>query len=239
MTACIVLTALGACVLIWYIREKLRAYSVKALLLKAAVSTLFVAVGFCGWYTATRLRGMAAPMGALTVLGLVLGLQGDVWLDLKYVFPEKNAPFTYAGFAAFGVGHVLFLTGLLTQFYLPGNLWRLLVPFVLGGLLSLANLALERPMKLHYGRMKPVCLVYGFLLFSTVLTAGSLALLHGWQEQTLNLFFLGAILFALSDLVLSGTYFGKGRERPRDLIANYVLYYGGQFLIAFSLLFLS
>ena len=54
----------------------------------------------------------------------------------------------------------------------------------------------------------------------------------------LNLFFIGAVLFALSDLVLSGTYFGVGKDRPADLIANYLLYYPAQYLIALSLLFL-
>ena len=29
-----------------------------------------------------------------------------------------------------------------------------------------------------------------------------------------------------------------GKERPVDIISNYILYYGGQFLIAYSLLFL-
>ena len=71
------------------------------------------------------------------------------------------------------------------------------------------------------------------------LTAGSLALAHGWRETTLNLFFIGAVLFAVSDLVLSGTYFGEGKERPVDFILNYVAYYGGQFLIAFSLYYLK
>ena len=45
------------------------------------------------------------------------------------------------------------------------------------------------------------------------------------------------MLFAISDLVLSGTYFGKGKERPIDLLLNYLFYYGAQFVIAWSLLF--
>ena len=93
-------------------------------------------------------------------------------------------------------------------------------------------------MKLHYGKMKGIVIGYGVLLFSTVLLSGSLAMANGWQNPTLNLFFAGGVLFALSDLVLSGTYFGVGKERPVDIISNYILYYGGQFLIAYSLLYL-
>ena len=81
--------------------------------------------------------------------------------------------------------------------------------------------------------------VYGVLLFSTVAISGSLALLYGWKETTPDLFFAGALLFALSDLVLSGTYFGQGKDRPVDIILNYASYYPAQFLIAASLLFLS
>ena len=66
-----------------------------------------------------------------------------------------------------------------------------------------------------------------------------LALAHGWRETTLNVFFAGSILFAISDLILSGTYFGEGRERPVDLALNYLTYYGGQFLIASSLVALA
>ena len=236
MTVCMILLGLGALALVWYVREKIRAYSVKALFLKALVSTFFLSVAVCGWYTATGLRGLQ-PLGVFVLLGLLLGLLGDVWLDAKYVFPEKDVPFTYAGFASFGAGHVLFIVGLLLQ-YSDGRPWTLLLPFLLALLLSLGNTALEKPMKLRFGKMKPVVIVYGFLLFSMLLTAGAQALLHGWQVPTLNLFFIGGALFTLSDLVLSGTYFGEGKERPVDLIANYVLYYGGQFLIALSLLFL-
>jgi uncharacterized membrane protein YhhN len=171
-------------------------------------------------------------------MGLLLGLTGDVWLDLKFVYPRHDGIYTYAGFTAFGIGHVLYITGLLIQYARPGALWYVLAALGLVLLLDLGTLLMEKPMKLRYGRMRPVVAAYGFLLFSTVLVSGSLALLYDWQEKTLNLFFAGGVLFALSDLILSGTYFGEGKERPRDLVMNYLTYYGGQFLIALSLLWL-
>ena len=61
---------------------------------------------------------------------------------------------------------------------------------------------------------------------------------EGFRCVSLNLFFAGAVLFAVSDLILSGTYFGEGRERPVNLLLNYLSYYPAQFLIAYSLLYL-
>lgn len=237
MLSCHILLACGALSLVFYISEKVRRYSVKAVLLKTLVSVLFVAVAVCAWYASAGTKG-PGPLGIFGIMGLLFGLTGDVWLDLKYVFPQEKRIFTNAGFTVFGIGHLLYITGLAVQYARPGDLPWILGALILGCALSLGNLLLEKPMKLHYGKMKPMVVVYGALLFSTVLVSGVLALLYGWQEKTLNLFFAGAVLFALSDLILSGTYFGEGKERPRDLILNYLTYYGGQFLIAYSLLYL-
>ncbi len=220
----LVLMILGMIVLVWYVAEKLRSYSVKAVLLKSGVSMMFLAV-------AVTARS-AAPLAAFVILGLAFGLLGDIWLDLKYVFPEQDRIFTYAGFTVFGIGHILYITGLLTQY---GTGMFLFGSFALAAVAAGLVLVLEKPMKLKYGEMKTVVLVYGFLLFSTMFVSGGLFLLHG--GSALRCFFIGSVLFALSDLVLSGTYFGEGRERPVDIISNYIFYYGGQFLIAYSLVF--
>ena len=57
--------------------------------------------------------------------------------------------------------------------------------------------------------------------------------------MTLTLMFAGLVLFLVSDLILSGTYFGEGKNRPVDVVSNHVTYYFGQFLIALSLLYLA
>ncbi len=223
----------AAVMLVLYIREKLASYSVKAVLLKSVVSVQFIAVAVLGWYLSSR-----GILGIFVIIGLIFGLLGDIWLDLKYVFRDYNDQFTYAGFASFGFGHILYIAGLLAQYMSGMNLSYLVFPIILSVGLSLFNAVLEKPMKLHYGKMKGIVIGYGVLLFSTVLLSGSLALAQGWQDPSLNRFFAGGVLFALSDLVLSGTYFGVGKERPVDIISNYILYYGGQFLIAYSLLYL-
>ncbi len=232
------LLAAGLASLCVYIREKIRAYSVKALLLKSVVSLLFICVAVCGFWHAAA-SGKLSPLCPFVLTGLIFGLLGDIWLDLKYIFPEKDEPFTYAGFYCFGIGHVLFIAGMLLSCCPAGRSLFALLPLLGGLVLSGGNAVLEKPMKLNYGKLRPTVILYGFLLFSMVLTAGSLALAGGRQVKTLTLLFAGGVLFAVSDLILSGTYFGEGRERPIDLALNYICYYAGQFLIASSLMFLA
>lgn len=234
MTVCLVLTACGMLCLPVYIREKTRRYSLKAVFWKTLISFLFVSVGA---FASRCAPDTGRTPCTLVLLGLCLGMLGDIWLDLKYVYRQDDQALTVAGFFVFGAGHVLYMGGLLLRYARPGALPYLLIPALLAVLASAAVVLTEKPMKLRYGKMKPVVAAYGFLLFGTVFLSGSLALMHGWQERALNFFFAGAVLFALSDLILSGTYFGEGKERPIDLTLNYLTYFPAQYLIALSLLF--
>ena len=218
------LLVLGAIALAVYIPEKIRGYTLKAVFKKSIVSVLFVAVAAAA--------GSSAPLAPFVTVGLTFGLLGDIWLDLKYVFPLYDEILTYAGFSVFGIGHILYITGLIRQY---GTGRFLVLSFVLAAIAAGMVAAMERPMKLVYGRMRKAVILYGFALFSTVFVSGNLLLSAG--GMALRLFFTGGVMFAVSDLILSGTYFGTGKDRPADIIANYLFYYGGQFLIAYSLMF--
>ena len=245
MTGCIICMICGAAALALFLRERVRRHTLKAAIVKSVVSALFVAAAVCGW---THAWAHGPIFGAFVVPGLVLCLMGDIWLDLKFVYLADDAPLTYAGFASFGVGHILYQLGLILRFYAsgyvtdygltrligPGRPGYVLVPMGLALVLAIGNAVMEKPMKLRYGQMKPVVIAYGFLLFFTVLLSGSLALMHEWQEPALNVFFAGSVLFAISDLILSGTYFGEGKDRPADIVLNHLCYYVAQFMIAFS-----
>lgn len=230
--------ALGAISLVLYISIKVKGCNLTAVFLKTVVSVFFIAVALC---TAgmTKPVGAALTTGGLVTMGLVFGMLGDIWLDLKYVFREREDAFTYAGFTAFAVGHVLYMSGMLISYFPKGKPLHLLLPFVLAILMSVANALLEKPMKLCYGKMKPIAFAYGILLFSTLFLSLSLCIYWGWQKQMLIFMFIGAVLFTASDLVLSGTYFGVGHDKPVDIILNYITYYPAQFVIALSLLFLK
>ncbi len=247
MTLCYILLATGAISLVFYIQEKLRAYSLRAAVVKSVVSLQFIALAVCGWHLCVK-AGVPCVLGLFVVIAQVLVLSGDIWLDLKYVYPKDDAPLTYAGFSVFGVGHVFYVAGLILQLMqeirgsqMGAGLLRIVltVSFALAVLAGFVTVALEKPLGLVYGKFKKIALVYGMLLFSTVFVSGGIAFMYSFSNLSMNVFFAGAVLFALSDLVLSGTYFGKGKDRPADIIANYILYYGGQFMMAYSLALLA
>ena len=111
-------------------------------------------------------------------------------------------------------------------------------PILFGLFCGAIVLVMERPLKMKYHEYKLICFIYGSLLFMTLGTTLFLCIYNSFQVVSFTMLFAGAILFAISDLILSGTYFGQGKERPIDLISNSVTYYMAQYIIAFSLFFL-
>ena len=120
----------------------------------------------------------------------------------------------------------------------PTDWYAYVIPLAFGLLCGVAVILLEKPLKYNYQEYKSIRFVYGVILFMMVATAGYLAISHGMQVASYNMLFIGGILFALSDLILCGTYFGEGKDKPFDLISNSITYYVAQYLIAFSIFFL-
>ncbi len=55
--------------------------------------------------------------------------------------------FTYAGFCVFGIGHILYIVGMLLSYYPAGRPMTVIVPVLLALVLSIGNAVLEKPMK--------------------------------------------------------------------------------------------
>lgn len=234
MWICIALIALGVVGLVFYLLEKCKRYSLKGVLIKTVVSLLFLATAIVASY-----QRPGHPLNTFVIAGLILGLLGDIWLDLKYVYPKDDKLYTYSGFIVFGIGHILFVTGMMMEFFpKDGNFLFFLIPVGGALLFSIANVLLSKPLKLDFKDLKWTVNIYAFLLAMTPLTALMLSIYTGWVYPALTMMFVGGILFAVSDLVLSNTYFGEGHEKPIDFILNYITYYGAQFIIAFSIFFL-
>ena len=228
--------ALGIIATVAFLVKRVKEGGVKAAMLKAFASTLFIATGVAA--AATVINAEKFSFALFVVMGLVMGLMGDIWLDLKWVYPETNDTYTFAGFGSFMIGHFFYLAGLFIHYADFAKPMYIVIPAVIALLLGGGVVILEKPMKMVYGKFKAITGVYGFVLGFMTFLSGSLALMYNFKEMTLNFMFVGGVLFLLSDLILSGTYFGEGKRRPVDIVTNHVAYYAAQFVIASAVLFI-
>ena len=230
---CAVFVVLGIIAAIIYVREKNAGYTIKALALKTIASCLFLLTSLA----AISKGGSGLIYGCFIIAGQIFGLLGDVWLDLKYVYRSDDVPHSFSGFKSFSTGHVFFLVGMIIRFGDASRPLYIILGFVFGIIAGFLVVPMGKIMKLDFGRFKVISCIYGMLLFSTAGVSFALALMAGFTNPSLNILFAGAAAFAISDLVLSRTYFGTDHEKTIDFILNYLFYYGAQFLISLSILF--
>ena len=229
----IIIIALGALMLFWFLFEKVKAYSLKEVCLKAVTSILFIGLAI---YSTSKTELTRFPYFAIA--GLTCGLVGDVALDLKYVYKEKDFEYTLAGFIAFGIGHIFYVTGMFLEFYNGQSVLYVVIPLIIGVLMGPITMLVGKLSKAEYGNLKPAAFCYAITLFSTVAVSFSMWMMMGFANPGLLMIFIGGILFAISDLILNLTYFAEGHEKAFDLIANSITYYAAQYVIALSILFL-
>ena len=229
----ILFITLGMLFLGYFLIEKLKGYCLKETLIKSVASLLFIAVASVSLATKS-----STNLPLFVLFGLICGLAGDVLLELKYVIREYERHFTYSGFVAFMLGHVFYMSGLIMEFYHNQGILYIILPFVIGILMSVGNIILEKPMKFDFGEYRLVVFIYGCFLFSFAALVVSLNIATGFSFTTLFVLLGATVFFVVSDLILSGTYFAVGKDRPIDLILNAVTYYVAQYLIAFSIFFL-
>ncbi len=152
----------------------------------------------------------------------------------------------YFGILAFGIGHVLYITSMAIRFpdYEMNLLWSALGSAAIVGVMFLVCVY---AMKMQFGKFLIPSIAYAFLLcWFVVLSATYVKPAQG--SASAGILLAGAILFVLSDMVLSMTYFSKPADYERKgmlnpesrlmIIVNHVTYYLAQFLIALSLLFI-
>lgn len=219
--------------------------SLLAVLLKTLTSLMFVFVAIFS----LRELGTNTISIMLIIIGLCFGMIGDVLLDLKVVLKTLEEPkisdrCMYLGMASFGIGHILYIVGSLfealdLQMYLYISLAIGVVLIVLILLIS------TKAMKMNYSKFLIPCGIYGFLLASFV--AFSIFRYVFILDLKSLLLMIGSIMFIISDLILSMTYFSKDEDYQKEgalnpesrlmICSNHITYYIAQFLIAISILF--
>lgn len=208
--------------------RRARKINESALIYKTIASICFILLGFVSYWSSDGVTSI------MILPGLVMGLIGDIYLDMKYVYPESDALYTFVGFGAFILGHVFYLIFLLSQY---GTLkTALIISIIVGILAGIAIYLTPDLMDLDYGRFRFISSAYAALLVFITVYAGIICFSHFTVARLL--LFLGILFFLLSDLVLSQIYFGREKNTPKNSIINHSTYYLGQIMIAASIFFI-
>ena len=182
---------------------------VMALTLKTIASFGFVTSAVIGLILNSTLVNQTKWALGLLIIGLLLGMIGDIVLDLKVIYNNDNW-YLNTGMGAFFLGHLCYITA----FSLLANLESLLLPLVIAGgssiLLTTSITLSSKKIGLNFGKFLIQTIAYTTLLTFAMSYSLILALLGGGLWLT----FIGMTLFFLSDIVLSFQYFG-GRDCPR------------------------
>ncbi len=197
---------------------------IAAVIFKGLASCMFITLGvifsrFCS----------DAGFAKLIVVGLFFGGVGDILLNLRFVFESIGQKIFLAGIAAFLIGHIIYFAALVTKTsYLPASI---IVGAVLTALL----------LKWMFGRIEApkAFKIFGVLYIGAIVlmtvTAASILLTNAGSGNVM--YFIGALAFLISDIVLIFNTFGKNQKFSLR-IANLSFYYVGQLLIAMSLMLL-
>lgn len=171
----------------------------------------------------------------LILIGGVLGLLGDTFLDLKGVYPKEEKTFMYGGFVSFLVGHIFYSSAIIMVSKMAAK-W-ILISAVICVAFAVGNLFVSKIMKQEFGEYKAIVTAYVFFLAMTMILS-VIAMIQNHFSKEYIILAVGSVLFTLSDVILSGTYFGKNQDTKFHYFINHFAYYAAQYLIAASVLFM-
>ena len=193
-----------------------------AVILKGLASLCFVLVGV--------MAGNGGQLAKLIVTGLLLGCVADVLLNLRWVFPKKGQLIFLVGILVFLGGHVVYLAAVLPM----ADNWAVCV--VVGVVLTALL------MKWIFSKItaKKAFKIFGVFYLGAIMLLNCVAVsnLMTAPSAFTGLFAAGALLFLISDIVLILNTFGP-KSKFSLRVTNLSLYYIGQLLIAWSMLFVK
>ena len=221
----ILICLIGLMVDIWFIKTEYDGKMSKATVLKGLASAFFVLLGaLC--YAENR-----TGFGRLILSGLILGMVGDIFLNLRSQFSGAASQKVFAvGILAFLSGHFLYIAALITQ-----NAAIVLPALLTAGILSILAIPplMERITAPSRG-LKLFGYVYLVIVIAMFSCAAVLFIRDSAQLLT-TLFAIGGLLFVVSDFIMIYYSFGK-KIKPLRAI-NLLSYYAAQLLIALCILY--
>ncbi len=223
-----------------FILVEVRHQSLRALFFKIVASFSFIALFVVVFQEKTHMSDSIYYLGGafnpyipymlLFGLGLVAGLIGDIVLGLRPLLPKSdNHTLILSGIVAFSVGHILYYLALVWM-----NRFSF-TPFIITIGVSAVVFFGAKTLKIEWGKLMIPCMAYSFLIFLMVGQSIVNAMDRGFDIFSIMIF-TGAVLFGISDLILSQIYF-KPHHRPIHVITNLSSYYLAQLFLAFAFLF--
>ncbi len=217
MPLAFLLLALASCFMYVEYKKKF----VAAVALKASASFCFIVFGILSGSLASDSL-FANPI----IIGLILGGIADVLLNLRFVFEKHGKKLFLTGILFFLGGHILYVTALISR-------CDSLLPCILAGTLLTALVLAWLFSKITVGLTFKI---FGIFYIGAIMLMNSIAagVLLAFPSSFSVLFFIGALSFLVSDIVLILNTFGP-RQQQNLRVVNLSLYYVGQLLIALSL----
>lgn len=237
-----VMSAVYFLLVIAFLIVRVRQGGIKALVLKTLSSITFIILG----RIALSMSFENFSYGVFIVIGLFFGMLGDVFLDLKYVHKKYDEKYTFAGMISFLIGHLFYIVGILAA-YTEYVLWQIAFAILCATVISAISHISSKKAGMNYGKFEILAFIYGTVTMITVTLSLNAMNMFGWlpvikgDPTPENLpryivMFVGTVLFAISDLVLSFVFFKEGENKSRNVILNHTLYYTSQFILVLSIL---
>jgi len=226
-----IVLAVGVVVSFIFCIERRLGFSIKNLIFKSVSSLCYLLTAVFALIN----NSSAYTYGSLIIMGGALGLVGDILLDLKGIYKKDEKVYLKGGFIFFLVGHIFYESAII--YSLKIKWWIVVLSAVVSIIAGIATVLMANIMKVHYGAYRRIVAVYCSFLAMTLVVSVVAAVFSGFKKGYI-IMAVGALLFLLSDAVLSSTFFGRGKDKQHHLFINHFLYYAGQYLIAASVMFM-
>ncbi len=208
--------------------------SYKDLAVKTVTSSLFVATGVAAVISNPQVD---LVYGLMLIFGSVMGLLGDIFIELRWIQQKENGDtFLTFGFVTFMLQHLVVIAAVFMKY--PMEPLNAAISFTAPlAVLVLSGLAVKIT-KMDMGKFKVIANSYGAIA-SMTFSVGFMTMNNYGMELSQILFFVGGVLFFVSDLVLSQIFFTEKGCTRLFVVLNHITYYGAQILIASSLFFMN
>lgn len=232
-TSMIITIVLGSILLLTYILVCCRKRNVLGLEVKSLVSVVYISTAALAVFE----KPENCLFGLPVVIGGVMGLLGDVYLDQKWIHLNHKDKYLTLGFLNFGIGHFFYIFAVAKN--AEFGLKDFIIPVVAAIAIPVFNEILSKPLKQDFGKFRWIVFAYGAVLSFMMGTAVSAFIKTGATAHLL--FAIAGASFLVSDIVLSAIYFTPNDKKVTvsRFIINIVTYYLAQYLIAVSPYFIE